>query len=54
MYANPDMAKAMRYRADYHPGSEDEQPEKTEEPERMYFFFFFFFVGEGREMRHAP
>jgi len=35
MYANPDMAKAMRYRAKYHRGSEDEQAERTEEPERM-------------------
>ena len=35
MYANPNMVKAMRYCANYHHGSEDEQPERTEEPEHM-------------------
>lgn len=35
LYANPDMAKAMRYRANYHEESEDKQPEKTEGLECM-------------------
>ena len=31
MYANPDMAKAMRYCANYHEELEDKQSERTEE-----------------------
>ena len=31
MYANPDMAKAMRYRTNYHEELEDKQSERTEE-----------------------
>ena len=30
LYANPDMAEAMRYRANYHEESEDKQSERTE------------------------
>ena len=35
LYANLDMAKAMRYRANYHEESEDKQPEMTEGLECM-------------------